>query len=208
MKQYTIIKLDEPQGNQFGPVTHGLINSVVPVLNRFVTDKMFCIKALVSENMQITTIEFESDASLEDISQVVHEAKWIFVVSDGDNISVPDDCDLDVEFLKDLFSKRVSRKPKFFDLGPSYKVKHDVRHSEETQEIIDAHNKLSECKLPKRPKDWSTAEWVDYLKTKHASFTNLLSTELKGTPESENYMRAAEYRDHLRDITKEILEAK
>lgn len=89
----------------------------------------------------------------------------------------------------------------------SYTASHDKHYSPETMEIIDAHNKLAASKLPKRPKEWDTAEWIDYLMSKHASFTKLLNNELSGTPEPENFMQAAEYRDHLRDINKALEEA-
>lgn len=85
----------------------------------------------------------------------------------------------------------------------SYKVMHKP-YGEDTKQLIDAHNKITASCLPKRPNVWDDEEWRKYLIDKKANFTYLLNQELIGTPESENYMRAAEYRDHLSEIQDEL----
>jgi hypothetical protein len=87
---------------------------------------------------------------------------------------------------------------------PSYKVRHDKVYSKDTQEIIDASNKQNRTSLPKKPNVWSDQEWRHYLLGKQNSFNHLLAVELSGIPESENYLRAAEYRDHLKEISEAL----
>lgn len=86
----------------------------------------------------------------------------------------------------------------------AYKAPHKKLYSADTMQLIDAHNKIEQSCLPKRPNVWNDEEWKKYLIDKKANFTYLLNQELTGMPEPENYMRAAKYRDHLSEIQDEL----
>lgn len=86
----------------------------------------------------------------------------------------------------------------------SYKVSHKKPYGADTMQLVDAHNKITQSSLPKRPNVWDDEEWKKYLIDKKANFTYLLNQELSGMPESENYLKAAEYRDHLSEIQDEL----